>query len=245
MSKDHPALDQIAKALQTQASTTINIRTGTCLSGTNRATGVVTVALDNDPKSTPVSAISVAGLVQIGARVAMLAYPPRGLLVVGQIGGLPALQFMESHDYTDQATYTSATATLGSPTVGFTFVAPTSGSILLEVSPVFELAGTNAGAVLGARGHIFAQVRTGNVIGSGALFQDGDGDKGPLVLAENQKIAAAATVTAFGMGSGYSPVVGLTPNQTYNASMWYRLEAAAATYSIFVTSRRLTGLLVT
>lgn len=241
---DDAAMRNIAKAIAKAKDGTIVVRTGACLSGTQRSSGVVTVALDNDPASTPVSAISVAGPVQVGARVALLAYPPRGLLVLGQIGGLPALQFLESHDYTDQTTYTSATATLGSPTVGFTFTAPASGSILLEVSPVFELAGTNNGTVLGARGHIFAQVRTGNVIGSGTLFQDGDADKGPLVLAENQKINAAATVAAFGMGSGYSPVVGLTPNQTYNASFWYRLETAVATYSIFVTSRRITGLLL-
>lgn len=240
------ALDQIARALQAQASTTINVRTGTALSGTNRATGVVTVQLDNDPNGTPVSAISVAGLVQIGARVLMLAYPPRGLVVLGQIGGTPNLQYLENHDPTDQAVYTSATATLGSPTVGFVFTAPATGSILLEVAPSMDVAGMNTVTSIGAKARVFAQVRAGNVIGAGTLVWDGDGDKGPLVVFENQKSGATlpGTTSGVSVGSGQTPVVGLTPNQVYNASMWHRMDVAFGSNSVFVTSRRITGLLV-
>lgn len=82
------SLEQIAKAIQAQAATTIVVRTGTALSGINRTTGAITVALDNDPNGKPVSAISVAtGLIQPGDRVFMLAYPPRGLVVIGKPGG--------------------------------------------------------------------------------------------------------------------------------------------------------------
>lgn len=245
MSKNH-ALSQIAKALQTQAATTIDVRTGTTLSGTNSDTGVVTVTLDNDPLSRPVSAISVAGVVQIGSRILMLAYPPRGLVVLGQIGGTPGLQYLEGHDYTDQATQTTTTAVLGTPAVGFTFKAPTSGEILLEVSSVFDTAGMNIATTIGARARIFGQVRTGATIGAGTLIWNGDGDQGPLILFENQKAGGGTpgTVASASMSSGNAPVVGLSPNQVYNASLWYRLETAAAGLSLFVSSRRITGLLV-
>lgn len=86
-----PVLSQLAKELRATKASTPSVRTGVCLSGTSRSSGVVTVALDNDPASTPVSAVSVAGALQTGARVALLVYPPRGLLVLGQIGGLPGV----------------------------------------------------------------------------------------------------------------------------------------------------------
>lgn len=243
---NNPALDQIAKALQAQDATTIDVRTGTALSGTNRTTGVITVALDNDPGGTPVSAICVAGLVPTGARVFMLAYPPRGLAVIGQIGGVPGLQFAESHDFTNQASYTLAAATLGTPAVGFVFTAPASGSVLLDVSVFMDVAGMNTVTTIGARGRVFGQVREGATIGAGTLTWDGDGDNGPLVVFENQKAGGATpgTVARVGMASGDAPVVGLIPNKVYNASMWYRLETAAAGFSMGVNSRRITALLV-
>lgn len=242
------AMNLVAKALQAQAATTVNVRTGVARSDADRVTGVISVALDNDPSGGPVSAVSVAGLVTAGARVLMLAYPPRGLVVIGQIGGTPDLQFLESHDYTNQAPYTSATATLGAITVGFAFVAPASGQILLEVSPSMDLTGMNTTTNIGARGRVFAQVRAGDVLGAGTLIWDGDGDQGPLVIFENQKAGGTVpgTVARAVLSSGDAPVSGLTPGLTYNASLWYRLENSniPAAFSLSINSRRLTGLLI-
>lgn len=244
-------MTQIAKALQTQASTTINVRTGVARSDADRVTGVISVALDNDPAATAVSAVSVAGLVKAGARVLMLAYPPRGLVVIGQIGGVPNLQFLESHDYTNLATYALATATLGATTVGFTFTAPDSGSVLLEVSPSMDLTGMNTGTGIGARARVFARVYVGTTIGQGTvaepgIFWDGDGDRGPLVIFENQKSAGAVpgTVARAAMSSGDAPVTGLVPGKVYNASLWYRLENTGVGFTVAINSRRLTGLLI-
>lgn len=233
---------QIAKAIQNVQDQAIAVRTGTALSGTDRVSGVITVQLDNDPAGTPVSAVSVGGLIQLGARVMMLAYPPRGLVVIGQIGGTPNLQVMSSVSYANQASYTSNVPTLGASNVGFTFVAPLSGSVLLEVAPSIDVLG------LGARGRVFARVYTGSAVGVGitppvgaTLIWEGDGDQGPLVVGQNQVGAAAARYI---MGSGQCPVTGLTPNQTYSASLWYRLEFTGAGLAVNVNSRRLTGLLV-
>lgn len=242
------ALTQIAGAIRDVAAATINVRTGTALSDADRATGVISVSLDNDPSGTPVSAVSVAGLIKAGARVLMLAYPPRGLVVIGQIGGVPDLQFLESHDFTNLTPYTSASATMGLPVVGFSFVAPDSGTILLEVSPAMDVAGMNTTTNIGARARVFAQVRSDGVVGSGTLVWDGDGDRGPLVIFENQKAGGTlpGTVARAAVSSGNAPVSGLTPGLTYNASLWFRLENAniPASFSVGINSRRLTGLLI-
>lgn len=228
-------VDPLIKKVQAVQSSVPVIRTGTCLSAANRISGVVTVSLDNDPSQTPVSAISVAGLLQIGARVACIAYPTQGLLVIGQIGGVPNLQILEDRSFVNQVSYSSNVMTLGSPIVGFSFSAPTSGMIVLDVSTTIDV------STLGCRARLFAQVRTGPVVGSGTLFWDGDGDQGPLIILENQKTGGAAARGA--LSSGDSPVTGMTPNQIYNVSVGYRIETAA-TGSMAVNTRRVTGLLV-
>lgn len=236
--------DPIVNKIRDLQSRQITVRTGTTLSGTNRVSGVVSVSLDNDPAGTPVSAVSTAGLLQIGARVVMLAYPPTGLVVIGQIGGVPNLQVYESHDFTNQASFSSVTASLGSPTVGFVFTAPASGSILLDISTTVDVNGPPAsGTAQGARARCFGQVRLGAVVGSGSLFWDGDSDKGPLIVFENQRTTGSTQAARGALASGDAPVVGLTPNQVYNASFWYRLETAA-TGSFIIDTRRITGLLV-
>lgn len=241
------------KAIQKIAGESVYVRTGVCLSGSLRSTGVVTVSLDNDPAGTPVSAVTVNGPLQIGQRVALLAYPPRGLIVLGPIGGLPGLSFLEKHDSTAQPTYVSAVATLGSPLVGFTFVAPASGTILLEVSTAMDVAGMRTTTNVGGKGRVFARVYSGPTIGSGTAtepspFWDGDVVGAPLIIFENQKTAGAVpgTTASTAGGSGQSPVTGLTPNKTYNVSLWYRLDNTTdPSYSMFVYNRRVTGLLVT
>jgi hypothetical protein len=230
-----PVTQLIAKSIQGVADNTVVIRTGTALSGTNRTTGVITVALDNDPSGVPISAISVAGLVQIGARVVMLAYPPRGLVVLGQIGGVPNLQTMVNVEPTNQPSYTLATLTAGTPVNGFVFTAPTSGQILLEVSPYLNVTG------FGGRARVAGLIKTGNVIGSGTTVWNGDGDQGPLCLFENQDSTGATRWTS--SSSGMTLVTGLIPNQVYNATSYYRLETAGA-FSMVIHSRRITGLLV-
>lgn len=237
---------QLINAIQGVGDQTIVIRSGTTLSGTNSLSGLVSVALDNDPTSTPVSATSVSGSLQIGARVAMLAYPPRGLIILGQIGGAPALQTLQNQDFSNQALQSTITAVTGSPIVGFAFKAPASGSILLEVSTLMDVSGMNTTSNVGPKARVFAQVRAGSTVGSGTLVWNGDTGAGPLILFEGQK--PTGTVTSAGLSSGQAQVTGLTPNQSYNASYWYRLDAlnggAGPVFSMFLTSRRLTGLLV-
>jgi hypothetical protein len=238
---------QLINAIQSNSDKDIVIRTGTTVSGTSLHGGTVAVALDNDPSGTPVTAISVAGALQLGVRVACLAYPPRGLLVLGQIGGAPSLQTLQSQDFSNQSLQSTVTAVTGSPIVGFSFTAPASGSILLEVSTLMDVSGMNTTSNVGPKARVFAQVRTGSTVGSGTLVWNGDTGSGPLILFEGQK--PTGTVTSAGLSSGQAQVTGLTPNQTYNASYWYRLDAlnggAGPVFSMFLTSRRLTGLLLT
>jgi len=75
-------LSLVAGRLKEIASDIVTVRTGTVVSDYAPMSQTL-VVLDNDPDSTTVSALALNGPLQSGARVMMIAYPPRGLVVVG------------------------------------------------------------------------------------------------------------------------------------------------------------------
>lgn len=78
--------DAHAKAIRDVAASVSTIRTGT-VSTDYAAVGATYVTLDNDPSSTPVRAVSMAGVFPVGTRVGLISYPPRGLAILGRLDG--------------------------------------------------------------------------------------------------------------------------------------------------------------
>lgn len=76
------ALPQIAKRITSVASDIATVRLGTVASNMVQLNETM-VILDNDPSRTPINAMGVGSPLPAGSRVACLAYPPRGLLVLG------------------------------------------------------------------------------------------------------------------------------------------------------------------
>lgn len=82
----------VAGKLKDLASDIVTIRTGTVVTDYAPMSATL-VTLDNDPESATVQALALNGPLPSGARVAMIAYPPRGLLVIGTMvdtGVLPS-----------------------------------------------------------------------------------------------------------------------------------------------------------
>lgn len=68
------------------ASDIVTVRTGTVISD-NAAITATIVTLDNDPSATAVQALCLSGPLPAQTRVMMLAYPDRGLVIIGPFSG--------------------------------------------------------------------------------------------------------------------------------------------------------------
>ncbi len=79
---------EFGKKLKQVSDRIVTVRTGTVVS-TGAPLDQTLVALDNDPSATPVEARALNFPLTKGMRVACLAYPPRGLIVLGALGPLP------------------------------------------------------------------------------------------------------------------------------------------------------------
>lgn len=84
-------LGPVTGKLKEIASDIITVRTGTVISDNAVLTQTI-VTLDNDPDSTQVQSLSLTGPLPAQTRVMMLAYPPRGLVIIGSMSDpLPPL----------------------------------------------------------------------------------------------------------------------------------------------------------
>jgi hypothetical protein len=77
-------LKPVTGRLKELASDIVTVRTGTVISD-NAAMTQTVVTLDNDPDSAQVQALCLNGPLPEQTRVMLLAYPPRGLVVVGTL----------------------------------------------------------------------------------------------------------------------------------------------------------------
>lgn len=109
-------------------------------------------------------------------------------------------------------TITNTTAANGTPVCGTTFVAPRSGTILLQVQGDLECpTAANAGLIL------TGVVRTGAVVGSGTIVYQGDTiGAARLVVIDTSGVAGDRVRLV--MGSVFATVTGLTAGNTYNIS---------------------------
>lgn len=117
-------------------------------------------------------------------------------------------------DVTAETNFNSTTYTLGTTTVGVTFVAPTSGAVLITFGGRISLNSSTAVRILMA-----AEVRAGAVIGAGTVVS-GAGDVGALECGQIATVRLGASKTR--------DVTGLTPGSTYNVSLWFKNAVAVA-----------------
>lgn len=116
---------------------------------------------------------------------------------------------------TDETNFNSTTFTLGGSTTGVSFIAPTSGIVLVTFGGRIRLNSTTAVHVL-----LAAEVRTGSSIGSGTVIHAA-ADAWSLNIGEqsaNNRLSASKII----------PVSGLTAGSTYNVSLWHRNSTSVA-----------------
>lgn len=76
-------LREVGQIIQNLGVQIVNIHSGVVVSD-NAAPGSTFVALDTSPQD-QIPARSICGRLEAGARVVMLAYPPRGLIILGRV----------------------------------------------------------------------------------------------------------------------------------------------------------------
>jgi hypothetical protein len=122
---------------------------------------------------------------------------------------LDATDAVSDIDSTDETAFTDTAYALGGTTVGQSFVAPTSGAVLVIWAARIQ---SNTAAV---RGLSSAEVRTGGTIGSGTVVSAA-GDQSALETGAADRLQA----------SRHRLVTGLTAGSTYNVSLWHKVSSA-------------------
>lgn len=143
------------------------------------------------------------------------------MVLAGQIiRALDFAGFASASDTTDVTNFNTTSFVLGSPIVGVSFVAPTSGSV-----NVFWGGKLRLNSATGVRVFLAAAVRTGGTVGSGTDVAGTDEDWA-LEVGE----AAGARLGA----SRTRPVTGLTAGSTYNVSLWHKNAISVASAGTFM-----------
>lgn len=125
-----------------------------------------------------------------------------------------AMQSKDSLATADQTI--SSTSGIRYQTTGFSFVAPPSGSGVLTVyadcQPSLNVMVTT----------VYAEIRSGGVVGSGSVIQTTDAEGSQWILQGNASVSLR-------LGSSVvAPIAGLTPGTTYNATLWAKVGAGSA-----------------
>lgn len=193
-------LPQIAKRITSVASDIVTVRTATVVSD-GAAPKDTLVALDNDPAQTPINALGLNFSLDKGTRVVCLAYPPRGLIVLGAIadasGGSVSEITLLCED-TDQEmiidceSIQTLTAAIGSTL----FLNPAGGTVqtgagLVATGEIWAALGDvriNSNQIwANANGHLYA-----NFSSTGNFYMGTNG----LVYVSNGSLVAGTDITA-------------------------------------------------
>lgn len=114
-------------------------------------------------------------------------------------------------DSTDELAFTNSSYDNGATVVGTTFIAPTSGAVLVLWSARMD---ANTAGGTNHRVLVSVKVSSGSVIGSGTVVSPAADDS---ALESVEWTAATVAVGTTRMQAAmYRPVTGLTPGQTYN-----------------------------
>lgn len=194
----------VAGKLKDLASDIVTVRTGTVVSDYAPATQTL-VTLDNDPEQASVQAIATNGSMPSGTRVWMIAYPPRGLAVVGAFSGLSVFELE-----TQIAALQAASADTG-------WIAPTLTNTWANYASGFQSA---AYRKIGNQVFIRGLVKDGVVGGATPIFTMPVGFRPTAGIVMYAGISAATRVTA-GSTGGPSPnstgaQIGAAPAHTHD-----------------------------
>lgn len=136
------------------------------------------------------------------------------LLAGSTVRGLDTPPTAFDEDTADIVGFTNTTFASGSPVVGVSFTAPTTGRVLVMWHARFNPTSAVAAQVGFA-------LRTGAVVGSGTLIQDG----------LNEGCLESPNVSGGGgrvQGGTFYPLSGLTPGAEYNVVVCHRMSAAGS-----------------
>lgn len=126
---------------------------------------------------------------------------------------------------TDESNFNSTSYTLGGSTTGVSFIAPTSGIVLVTWGGRIQL-----NSATGVRVLLSAEIRTGSTVGSGTVIYAAS-DSWALEIGADASSRLEATKVR--------PITGLTAGSTYNVSLWHKnatsVASAASIYDREVT----------
>jgi hypothetical protein len=190
------AFQALAKAVQAAKADDVTVRTGTLTTGGADSTSVF-VALDNDPSATPVAAIPLTTSASVGDRVVLLAYPPRGLLVLGRLDSSDAV--LRARNVFVSGSWNLVTSTSYGTNVqmpGFTFPYPPSGTGIVYIRSSIQWTG---GALASGDGVCFSfNVRdnTADNVGSPGTIRTASSDDRALICRLFAGAGAGNTATS-------------------------------------------------
>lgn len=150
------------------------------------------------------------------------------ILGASQKGGRAVSAYLASN-ITLAAGQTSYTAFATTNILGVAFVAPPSGAVEVTVQGWLSVVHSAAGA----RSYISAWVATGSVLNAGSVVSAADDDR--AAISENTRVSAQE----YKYVNVSYPVTGLTPGNTYNATVGQRSDGNG-TPSGAVNKRRVT-----
>lgn len=176
---------------------------------------LVLVTLDND--AAPTRCFNMTGPLYAGMRVVIIKVPPSGLYVMGTISPRPLLTADSGVGIASIGTTSTTYTDTGTP-LGASFVAPSTGAVLVHFyGRLQNNTTTNSG-------FICPELRLGSVIGSGTLITAANDQDGM-----RQQPAATTQLEKHGQTVLWQ---GLTPGVTYNANVLIRSSNAGNSCSV-------------
>lgn len=191
----------ITNKIKTVASDIVTVRTGTVASN-YAAMSATIVTLDNDPDQTQVQALALGGPLPSGTRVMMIAYPPRGLAIIGTLTSPPWTGYTPT--WTQGATITNTIAEADYAQDGRTITAAvnlTATSAGTANNPIIINLPVPARVAGGTKGSFaFQDASTGNIYAGSALL---------ISTTTMAFVGSAAATTLFGQtGSAFALAIG-------------------------------------
>jgi hypothetical protein len=206
----------LAEAIQGAVGQPASVRIGTVDSALPLSISIQGAVLD-DPGVLESYTPATGDAVVLLGQSSTTGSDPASWVALGAASPIPrqAPQFASSDVQTLGFTSTSYIAS--SPPVGVSFVAPPSGMVRVDWSARFQ---TNT---INTRSGVSTQIATGSTLDAGVVVANGTASDGNALENNNDPAGGANTRLQAGM---WRWVTGLTPGDTYNAVVKFRMLSA-------------------